>query len=80
MSRIRVQWGPVRRQGHTVGAFWDWCIQVSRGPTLIEGDAKECDRILVIDGGRIAEEGTYDELHEKGGLFAELMARQRLDV
>lgn len=47
---------------------------------MIEGDAKECDRILVIDGGRIAEEGTYDELHEKGGLFAELVARQRLDV
>jgi len=40
---------------------------------------RHCDRILVIDGGRIAEEGTYDELLEKGGLFAELVARQRLD-
>lgn len=41
---------------------------------------KECDRILVVDGGRIAEEGTYDELLDKGGLFAELVARQRLDA
>ena len=41
---------------------------------------RHCDRILVVDGGRIAEEGTYDELVAKGGLFAELVERQRLDV
>ena len=40
---------------------------------------KHCDRILVVDGGRIAEEGTYDELIAKNGLFAELVSRQRLD-
>ena len=39
-----------------------------------------CDRILVLDGGRIAEDGTYDELIAKGGLFAELVERQRLDT
>ena len=39
---------------------------------------KHCDRILVIDGGRIAEDGTYDELIAKGGIFAELVERQRL--
>ena len=39
---------------------------------------QHCDRILVVDGGRIAEEGTYDELIEKKGLFAELVERQRL--
>lgn len=39
---------------------------------------KHCDRILVVDGGKIAEEGTYDELIAKNGLFAELVARQRL--
>ena len=38
-----------------------------------------CDRILVVEGGRIVEEGSYDELIEKGGAFAELVARQRLD-
>ena len=40
---------------------------------------RHCDRILLLDGGRIAEEGTYEELIEKGGLFAELVERQRLD-
>jgi ABC-type bacteriocin/lantibiotic exporter with double-glycine peptidase domain len=41
---------------------------------------RHCDRILVIDGGRIAEDGTYDELIEKDGLFAELVKRQRVDT
>ena len=41
---------------------------------------KECDRILVLDGGKIAEAGTYDELIEKGGIFAELVERQRIDI
>ena len=40
---------------------------------------KGCDRILVLDGGRIAEEGTYEQLIEKNGLFAKLVERQRLD-
>ena len=40
---------------------------------------KKCDRILVLDGGRIAEEGTYDELIARDGLFAELVSRQQLD-
>ncbi len=41
---------------------------------------KNCDRILYLEGGRIVEDGTYDELIQKGGLFAELVERQRLDV
>ena len=41
---------------------------------------RHCDRILVVDGGRIAEEGTYNELLEKDGIFADLVARQRLDT
>ena len=40
---------------------------------------RHCDRILVVDDGHIAEEGTYEELLAKNGLFAELVARQRLD-
>ena len=31
---------------------------------------RHCDRILVVDGGRIAEEGTYDELIARNGLIA----------
>ena len=41
---------------------------------------RSCDRILLIDGGRIAEEGTYEELIKKGGAFAQLVERQRLDT
>ena len=41
---------------------------------------KHCDRILVLDGGKIIEDGNYDELIEKGGFFAELVERQRLDT
>ena len=41
---------------------------------------RNCDRIVVLDQGKIAEEGTYESLIEKNGLFAELVKRQRLDV
>ena len=41
---------------------------------------KDCDRILVLDGGKIIEEGSYASLVEKGGFFAELVERQRIDV
>ena len=41
---------------------------------------KHCDRILVLEGGKITEEGTYDELIEKDGFFAELVKRQRTDA
>ena len=41
---------------------------------------KNCDRILVLDKGHIVEDGTYDELIAENGFFAELVARQRLDV
>lgn len=40
---------------------------------------KQCDRIIVLDGGKIAEDGTYDELLAKKGYFYELVERQRLD-
>ena len=41
---------------------------------------RHCDRILVLDGGRIVEDGSYDVLIEKGGFFADLVARQRVDA
>jgi NHLM bacteriocin system ABC transporter ATP-binding protein len=40
---------------------------------------RHCDRILFVENGEIAEEGTYEELIEKNGKFADLVARQRLE-
>jgi ABC-type bacteriocin/lantibiotic exporter with double-glycine peptidase domain len=37
---------------------------------------RNADHIYVLDAGRIAEEGTYDELLRKDGLFAGLVKRQ----
>ena len=37
-----------------------------------------CDRIFCLDKGHIAEEGTYEELIQKDGLFAELIKRQQI--
>lgn len=41
---------------------------------------RNCDRILVMDKGAIVEEGTYEDLIAKNGFFADLVARQRLDI
>ena len=41
---------------------------------------KDCDRILVMEDGKIIEEGDYNTLLAKGGLFAGLVARQRIDL
>jgi ATP-binding cassette subfamily B protein len=37
---------------------------------------READQILVIDGGRVAERGTHEELLKVGGLYAELYQTQ----
>lgn len=40
---------------------------------------KDCDRIIVLDGGNIIEDGNYEELIDKGGYFAELVKKQQID-
>ena len=41
---------------------------------------RQCDRVIVLDDGRIVEDGTYDSLIAQNGLFADLVARQRIDT
>ena len=41
---------------------------------------RQCDRILVLEGGKIVEEGDYEGLLAKNGFFAELVARQRIET
>ncbi len=40
---------------------------------------KDADKIIVLSGGRIAEEGTHDELVSYGGIYADLHYKQLLE-
>ncbi len=40
---------------------------------------KNADKIIVIEQGRIAEEGTHTELIKRGGLYAKLVALQQVN-
>ncbi|MFY8076152.1 MAG: ABCB family ABC transporter ATP-binding protein/permease [Sphingorhabdus lacus] len=40
----------------------------------------DADRILVLEAGQVAEQGTHFELLAKGGLYAEMWARQQNEV
>lgn len=39
---------------------------------------KHCDRIIVLDQGKIVEDGTYETLLNQQGYFSALVERQRV--
>ncbi|MFM9047725.1 MAG: ATP-binding cassette domain-containing protein, partial [Cyanobium sp.] len=41
---------------------------------------RHADRILMLQGGKVVQEGPFDQLIHEGGPFAELMRRQRGDA
>ena len=41
---------------------------------------RHCDRILVLEGGKIVEDGTYEQLIAQNGFFAELVERQQVGM
>ena len=52
------------------------CIVISHDMEFI---AAVADRIIVLHGGRVAEEGTHQELLATGGLYTKLYEAQRVD-
>jgi ABC-type multidrug transport system fused ATPase/permease subunit len=56
-----------------------WKAMRGRSSLIIShrlGLVRQLDRILVIDEGRVVEDGSHDELLEKNGLYAELWNEQ----
>ena len=39
---------------------------------------RECNRIIILNNGRVEEDGSYEELMAKGGLLSDIIKRQKL--
>ena len=62
-------------------AIQDTLYKMMEGKTVIAiahrlSTIAQMDRILVLDGGKIVEDGSHDALLAKGGLYSEFWARQ----
>jgi ATP-binding cassette subfamily B protein len=62
-------------------AFFDRFLELTRGLTTVVishrfSTVRRADRIVVLDGGRITERGSHDELAAAGGRYAELFELQ----
>ncbi|MBQ0146359.1 MAG: NHLP family bacteriocin export ABC transporter permease/ATPase subunit, partial [Lachnospiraceae bacterium] len=49
-------------------------IAIAHRLTTVE----KCDRVIVLDHGRIVEEGSYSELAKAGGVFERMIEEQEL--
>lgn len=62
-------------------AILDTLYEMMQGRALIAiahrlSTIAQMDRIVVMDEGRIIEDGTHEDLLAKGGLYAQLWSRQ----
>ncbi len=69
-------WNPVSEN-----AVYQKYLELTRGCTSVFishrlASTRFCDRILFLEEGKIVEEGTHEQLLEKGGKYAEAFAVQ----
>ncbi|MDQ0111322.1 ABC transporter ATP-binding protein [Paenibacillus harenae] len=66
----------------TESAIHEALLEVMEGRTTFIiaqrlSSIQHADRIIVLENGRIAEEGTHKELNDRGGFFSQLFNRQK---
>ena len=69
----------------TEKAILDAIDRASAGRTVLlvthrVAAAARCDRVVVLDEGRVVEEGTHDALLARGGFYARIAERQRIEA
>ncbi len=69
----------------TESAILDAIDRASKGRTLVlvthrVAAAARCDRVVVLDAGRVVESGTHDALVKAGGLYARMAERQSIEA